>query len=447
MNNATKLLPPGRGNRSLTSLDVAPSISDAGSTKLIRFGIFVVALTMVLFISWSAVTEVNETAVTVGAVVPAGNVVPIQHLEGGIIEQTLVKEGDIVEIGQPIVRMAASAAQADLERMGARLIALSLEEERLRALAESRPPQFLAVPAKFQPLVDDQQDILASQIEARDKSKDVLASRVREIEAQIETAQQDMKNAQHVATLLEKEMKIRAELTEKGLSPRVTLLATQIKLAEAKGRSERLGNEQAQLRESLHESRQELDEFLSQFRSDSLADAGSVAGQRVEVEEMIESLTDRVNRLDVVSPVRGIVQSLPVKNIGTVLAPGGLIAEIVPVDGALVVENRISPRDVGFVQLGQAVDVKVHTFDFTRLGAVPGELAYVSATTFLDENQEPYYQGRVILKKSYVGENNEKNKLLPGMTVQADIQTGRKTILQYLLKPIYTNIDQAMSER
>lgn len=447
MSNATKLRLPGRGSRSLTTLDVAPSVSDAGSTNLIRIGIFVVALTMVLFIGWSAVTEVNETAVTVGAVVPTGNVVPIQHLEGGIIEQTLVKEGDIVEIGQPIVRMAASAAEAELERIGARLIALSLEEERLRALAESRPPQFLDVPLKFQSLLDDQRDVLTSQVEARDRSREVLAIRVRGIEAQLKTTQHDLTNARHVAVLLEEEMKIRAGLTAKGLSPRVTLLATQIKLAESIGRSERLENEQAQLRESVHEAREELDEFLTQFRSDALAEAGSVAGERIEVEEMIESLTDRVNRLNVVSPVRGIVQSLPVKNIGTVLPPGGLVAEIVPVGGTLVVENRISPRDVGFVQLGQAVDVKVHTFDFTRLGAVPGELIYVSATTFLDENQEPYYQGRVLLKQEYVGENIDENHLIPGMTVQADIQTGRKTILEYLLKPIYTNIDQAMSER
>ena len=433
--------------RSLEALDVHPNIGDAGAAKLIRLGIAVIASTMVLFVIWSAVTEINETAVTVGTVVPAGNVVPIQHLEGGIIEETLVSEGDIVEAGQPVVRMAASAAQAELDRMGARFVALSLEEERLRALAESRSPNFPVVPPKYVSLLEDQREVLASQVDARENRKEVLETRVREIEAELKTGQRDMENAQHVAVLLEEELNIRSDLTDKGLSPRVTLLATQVKLAEARARYERLLNEQARLEESAREAREEMDEFLSRFRSDALAEAGSVAGERVEVEEMIESLMDRVERLEVTSPVRGIVQNLPVKNTGTVLPPGGLIAEIVPVGEDLVVENRISPRDVGFVRLGQSVDVKVHTFDFTRLGAVPGELVYVSATTFLDENQDPYYRGRVRLEKNYVGEDNERNILLPGMTVQADIQTGQKTVLQYLLKPIYTNIDQAMTER
>lgn len=447
MKSLTKVYVPKLAPRTLTAINVDARVGDAGATRLIRAGVFLVSAVMAAFILWSAVTEVNETAVTLGAVVPAGNVVPVQHLEGGIIRETLVKEGQVVDMGQPMVRLTAMDAEADLEQMKARLVALKLEEERLRALVEDRPPLFDAVPEKYHALRQDQGIVLAAQIAARDGQKDVLTTRIREMQAELEKVGSDIRNARQIVALLSEEMEIRADLTKKGLSPRITALSTSIELADANGRLKRLQNEQARLEESVRQAREQLDEFLARFRSEALVRAGAVAGERIEITEMVESLEDRVQRLTVTAPIRGIVQRLPVKNAGTVLPPGGLIAEIVPVDEELVVENRISPRDVGFVSLGQPVKVKVHTYDFTRLGTVLGELVYVSATTLLDESDQPYYQGRVRLAQNYVGTEPQQNKLMPGMTVQADIATGRKSVLQYLLKPIYTTIDQAMTER
>lgn len=447
MKSLTRLRTPNLAPRTLTSIRVDSRIGDAGATRLIRGGVFLVSAAMAAFIGWSAVTEVNETAVTVGSVVPAGNVVPVQHLEGGIIQQTLVREGQVVEMGQPLVILTATDADADLQQMRARLIGLMLEEERLRALVDDRAPVFDAVPDKFLALRNDQELVLASQIAARDGQKDVLATRIREVEAQLEIIVHDIRNARLIAGLLSDEMEIRADLTKKGLSPRITALATSIELADANGRLKRLENEKARLEESMRQAREQLSEFTARFRSDALVRAGAVASERAEIEEMVASLEDRVRRLTVTAPIRGIVQSLPAKSPGTVLPPGGLVGELVPVDEELVVENRISPRDVGFVSLGQPVKVKVHTYDFTRLGTVSGELIYVSATTMLDQNDEPYYQGKVKLAQNYVGTVASQNVLLPGMTVQADIATGRKTVLQYLLKPIYTTVDQAMTER
>ncbi|MDF1794596.1 MAG: HlyD family type I secretion periplasmic adaptor subunit [Thalassobaculaceae bacterium] len=438
---------PARARRSLVSLNVDGRVGDAGATRLVRAGVFLVGLAVAAFIGWSAVTEVNETAVTLGAVVPTGDVVPVQHLEGGIVEETLVNEGQIVHAGEPVVRLTATSSIAELERMKSRLVSLALEEERLRALAEDRMPEFVEVTEKYRALRDDQVIVLASQIEARDGQTDVLASRIRELQAEAGKVVQDIRNADQIVALLSEEQKIRTGLTKKGLSPRVTLLATNIELADAQGRLDRLKNERERLQQSVRQAREQLEEFRSKFRSEALVQAGKAAAERAEINEIIGSLEDRVQRLVVTSPIHGIVQRLPIKNPGTVLAPGGLVAEIVPVDEELVVENRISPQDVGFVSLGQQVKVKVNTYEFTRLGTIDGSIIYISATTLMDEDDKPYYQGRVRLSKNYVGDLPEHNVLLPGMTVQADITTGRKTIMQYLLKPIYTTINQAMTER
>jgi membrane fusion protein, adhesin transport system len=136
-----------------------------------------------------------------------------------------------------------------------------------------------------------------------------------------------------------------------------------------------------------------------------------------------------------------------VHTVGGVIPPGAIITEIVPLDKELVVEAKIQPRDVGHVRIGQPVTVKVTTYDFSRYGGITGELKDVSASTFLDEQGEPYYKGIVELDRNYVGKDPMHNRVMPGMTVQADIKTGKKTLFSYLLKPVYSSVSTAFRER
>lgn len=158
-------------------------------------------------------------------------------------------------------------------------------------------------------------------------------------------------------------------------------------------------------------------------------------------------LEDRANRLEIRAPVRGIVKGLQAHTIGGVIAPGALVLEIVPMDEELVVEARVATTHVGHVEVGQPVTVKVLTYDFARYGGIPGRLRSVSASTFVAEDETPYYKAVIALDRNYVGGDPNRNLVLPGMTVQADIKTGRKTLLQYLLKPVYSSIDEAFQER
>ena len=168
---------------------------------------------------------------------------------------------------------------------------------------------------------------------------------------------------------------------------------------------------------------------------------------RAEVEKVIVSLKDRVDRLVVSTPVPGIVQSLPLQANAGVLPPGGVVAEIVPVDDGFIVESRVQTRDIGFLEVGQPVTVKIDAFDYARYGSIPGRLTELSPTTFLDEQNRPYYQAKIEIEKIYVGPNPQENAVMPGMTVQGDIATGDRTVLQYLLKPLYTVVNEAFWER
>ncbi len=175
---------------------------------------------------------------------------------------------------------------------------------------------------------------------------------------------------------------------------------------------------------------------------------GTVTAETSQVQELIHQLEDRFNRLQIVSPVRGYVKDIKIKSKGGIVPAGGIVMEVVPIDDELRVETRISTKDVGHVNLGQPVTVKVASFDFARYGSVSGVLDNISATTYIDEtNGAPYYKGIVKLDTPYVGEDPEQNKIVSGMTVQADIMTGEKTLSQYLLKPIYVSLQQSFRER
>ena len=172
-----------------------------------------------------------------------------------------------------------------------------------------------------------------------------------------------------------------------------------------------------------------------------------MSSELAQVEQALANLTDRVERLDVRSPVRGIVTSLRTLTISSVIQPGEVLMEIVPIGDELVVEAKVSPNDIGHVEPGQSADVRVSSYDFSRFGAVSGTVRQISATTFVDEQLMPYYRAVIALDQDFVGDVDGVNPIIPGMTVQADIKTGSKSILDYLLRPVYRGLNSSFRER
>lgn len=171
-----------------------------------------------------------------------------------------------------------------------------------------------------------------------------------------------------------------------------------------------------------------------------------VISQKAENIEIINKLQEQIVRLEIRAPSYGLVKGLAVNTVGAVVQSGQTLMEIVPLDKALEVQVKIAPKDIGHIKIGQPVQIKFSTYDFSRYGSVPGKLKQISATTFSAEDGERYYQGLVSLDKHYVGDN-PGNTIMPGMTVMADIVTGDKTILQYMLKPIHRAVISAFTER
>ena len=239
---------------------------------------------------------------------------------------------------------------------------------------------------------------------------------------------------------------MREKLTKKGLISRVVYLGTLQKLVNSRGMLRKNIGETARARQALAEAQEKRAHLDTELRSAALAEMGEVSAELAQLTSQFEKTRDQMARLEIRSPVRGVVKSLVPNTIGGVIAPGTLVAEIVPVESDLVAEVRIAPQDIGQLERGQEVSLRISAYDFYRYGGVAGTLEHISASTFQDDKGVPFYKGRIRLAAAHVGSDAADNTILPGMTVDADIRTGERTVLQYLLKPIFNSISDAFKE-
>lgn len=422
-------------------------LEESGTSALVRAALGVSSAAILLFVGWAALTHVEEVAVTLGQVVPSGQVQAVQHLEGGIVSEILVQEGELVDVGQPLIRLNPAQTQGDYDQNKARMVALELRAERLRAFVEGREPNFSFVGPGFDSLVKDQTAIYQVQKQAREAGRAVIQAQIEQRRSDMRLYEEQLKAISEQLRIVTEELNMRGELLAKGLVSKVLYLETQRQMAQIQGEKARVLGQMRTASEALGEAQKKLNENEASLHKQAMDEMGLTTAELAQVRESMARMQDKVTRLDVKAPVRGLVQGMKVVNPGAVVQPGGLVAQIVPVDNEMQVETRITTRDIGHIGVGQPVTVKVNTYDFSRYGSVKGTLIGVSPTTFMDEQNQPYYKGLVSLQKNYVGNDPAHNRVLPGMTVQADIITGDKTLLQYLLKPIYSSMHQAFHER
>lgn len=421
------------------------ALTDSAARPLLHATLATIVLGLGCFVGWSMVSPVQELAHSSGEIVPSGSVRNVDHLEGGIVEALLVKEGQTVEEGQPLMRLAGATSLAERERLITRRRKLTLQSERLRAFAENRPANFSAAIDTAD--AADDRALLDAQIEARARQRAVLQAEARDARVQLSGAEAQRRSVQETLDLAQSKQAIRETLTEQGLSSRLQLLDVQSEAAAARAETVRLDGAIASLRETIAGAEAQLAELDSRLAEEALDKVAAVEGEIAEIAQRLTAEDDTAARLTVLAPVSGVVQELGAKTAGSAIQPGGMAARIVPLDDRLIAEVRIAPQDVGFVHEGQDAAVKVEAFDYARYGRIHGTIVSISPTTFVDEEKRPYYEAKIALDTAYVGDETRQHRLVPGMTLQADVVTGRKTVFQYLLKPLYTTMEGSLGER
>jgi len=418
--------PPPRGQMRFLSQAIAleEGRPPRGAMLTILVGVTLFGMVML----WSSMTQVEKVAMATGQVVPVSMVQSIQHLEGGIVREIRASEGRLVERGEVILRLDPTGMQAELDQLRARESGLALQVERLRAFAERRPAQL----SGSQQLVMDQEAVLQTQVRARETQREVLERQVATRRAELATLQ-----AQHAALVRQSEiigetLEMRLKLLKAGLVSRLLYLETERESARLRGEVAQAVTNMRRAEEAIAEAQARLVETEARLASDSLAEMGRLSAELAQVREGI---------------ARAVVKDLRFRTIGGVVPPGAQVTEVVPIDEGLIAEVKISPRDIGHVRVGQDVTAKVSTYDFARYGVVAGTLSGISASTFQEGDGQVFYRGFVTFEKPGVGDVPERNPLLPGMVLQADIRLGSRSVLEYLLTPIYASLAGAFHER
>ncbi len=425
----------------------AIQLEESGTSSIIKTSIFFTVFMLAASIYWAWATEVSEVTVSRGEVVPAGLIHDIQHLEGGIVNQIHVRNGDRVGLGDPLLEFAPPASQSEFSQTQVRLGSLTLEGERLQAIIEQRKPAFGESGKKYPALAQKQMTIYQAQLSSHQSALDVADAQIRQRQTELLRQENRAKSIIKEIALLKEQVKIREELFKDKMVSRTELLSTQTRVAEAESERSTIQDDVIVARSALDEAKTRRLEIEAEFRKKIEIEAGTVASKMAETEQAMIRLRDRVNRLDVKAPVAGIIQGLSITRINAVVEPGQVIMQIVPMHDDLIVETRIPPAEIGHIHQGLPAEVKIDSFDPARFGSVAGTLKQISAYTYLDEKGNPYYRAEIELEQDYLGAKEQQLKVIPGMTVQADIKTGSKSILDYMLRPISRGFGSAFHER
>ncbi len=427
-------------NQQLRLLGLTAVLEEATTPYLIRTSTLIISLTFISFLVWTGFAQIKEVARTIGEIVPSGHIQIIQHLEGGIVDAILVQEDEIVNQGQILLRIRGESIKADLSRLLTRQGFNVQRQERLTAFLDNKGGDNAND-------TQGQHDILSGMLLAQQNEKEVLKKQIVQKNEQIHLLKQEKQTVVKNLDIAEQSFQTQKELYEERLVPQSNYLNALQEINARRGQLDTMDIQIRQAEHSVKEFEWRMQAQDSKSRDDILQQLGLVNNELVENQELITKLETQIKRLELRSPAHGIVKGLVIHTIGGIIPPGQPLMEIVPLNEELLAEVKVSPGDIGHVKKGDHVTVKVTTFDFSRYGSINGTITGLSATTFTSEQGAPYYKGIVQLEKHYVGNDPELNKVLPGMIVNADVITGEKSLLAYLLKPIHRSLNSAFIER
>ncbi|MBO6826515.1 MAG: HlyD family type I secretion periplasmic adaptor subunit [Sneathiella sp.] len=422
-------------------------LEERGPNSFIRLLVTFAFIALTGFIFWAQITEIDEVAVASGEVIPSGTVQIIQHIDGGTISSISIEEGDIVEAGQILLTLDPTDIEDEIKKLTTQYLIWELTAARLKAFTANGGMSTVEVAPKYSGFLEEQRDLLKVQRLDLESQQRVLQTQIEQRNAELAVVKDQIRTLEKQLAPLREQMKIREGLLKNNTVSRFDFLESQRQLLKEEGQLDELVLKQESTAQAISEARGRLEELNSRVMRDAYNEMTTAKAEALQLKEELERLEQARGRLTVHSPVTGVIQGLDVNSVGTVIKPGSPIVSVVPVKQELIVEARIRPEDIGFIEVGHPATVKFTTYNYARYGAVEGKLSYISATTFQDDQGENFYKGKIILDKSFVGENSEENLILPGMTALADIHSGKKTLMDYLLKPIHTTLSQSFRER
>lgn len=410
--------------------------------------VFIWALGGMLLVAliWAAFSKVDEVARGEGKVVPLSQNQHIQSLDGGAVSQILVKEGQIVQKGQLLLKIDNTRFVSSLNENQAQYLALLGKAARLRAIANGKP---FELPEE---VVEQAPDIAKQEMELYQSKRLELETNLSIARQQLAQRTQELNEvkarrvqAQQGYELTARELAVTRPLKESGAVSDVDLLRLQRDVSRYQGERDMASAQIPKIQAAISEASRKIEEVELTFRNLASAELSDTMAKINSLSAGSSGLADKVKMSEIRSPVKGEIKRLFVNTLGGIVQPGKDILEIVPLEDSLLVETRMSPRDIAFLRPGQHAYVRFTAYDYTIYGGMEGVLQEIGADTVTDDKGNAFYIVRVRTNAGMLGE--QKLPIIPGMVAQVDIMTGKKSILSYLLKPVLRAKANALTER
>ena len=401
------------------------------------------------FLAWSSWAKLDEVTRGMGQVIPSQRTQEIQNLEGGILEIMFVREGQDVEMGQPLAKLSPRILEANLREAQSRMRENDISILRLQAEIDGKEPVYSEeLTREFPNAVRDQLSTFRARMAQ-------FSSEASAIESQIEQRNLEVEEALAKKQQIEENLRITIQrrdmvrpLVEQKIYSRLDYLQIEQQIAGLNGDLRAVLQTIERNRSAVNEAKQRLTTRQAEIVSAATDEMSKRRAENSSFRENIIAIQDRLTRTEILSPMRGTVKRILINTQGGVIKPGETILELVPLDDALLVEARIKPTDIGFIKPEQKAMIKLTAYDFAIYGGLEGFVEDISADTIEDKRGEPYYQVKLRTKKSsMVSREGKELPIIPGMQASVDIITGEKTVLAYLMKPITRARQNALTER
>lgn len=422
-------------------LDDAPRV-----VRVTLWAIFAFFIAMIL---WASLASIDEVTRGEGRAIPSSRLQKVQNLEGGIVAEVFVHEGEVVKAGAPLLRLDDTQFRSNAGETQADRLALQARIQRLTAQLNDASTLTLAPE-----IVQQAPDIANGEMELFASVNKRIQSELAGLNEQLVQKKQELLDFQGKASqyrrslgLQQQEVSMSEPLVAKGAISKVEVLRLRRGVVETQGQLDSVTLAIPRAEAAIKEIESKVSETRGRYRSEALGQLNEARTDLSKIEASGKAITDRVNRTLVTSPVRGVVQQLLVNTIGGVIQPGNDLVEIVPLDDKLLVEAKIRPQDIAFLRPGQEATVKFTAYDYTIYGGLKGTLEQISPDTVTDKDGKSFYIIRLRTDKNHLGTDEKPLLIIPGMVASVDIITGKKTVMTYLLKPILRAKAEAFRER
>jgi adhesin transport system membrane fusion protein len=407
-----------------------------------------VASLVVAFLVWSNMAEIEEITHGSGQVVPSQEIQIVQSLEGGIVEDILVRQGAKVEKGQVLLKVSDIAFASEERGTEAKMLALQAKKARLEAEANEKEFEVPAeIQEKFPDIARNEMELYRSRQEELENAKSILDNKISSAASQISEVNAKINRLSESRRLLNQEVSITKKMVEKKAVPELELIRLNREISNISGQIREATQERSGLNAELSAAKREREDREDKFKSQVLGELNDIESQISQIGESMTAIEDRVARTEIRSPVDGIVNNIAIRTIGGVVEPAMQLFEIVPLDDDLKIIARVTPQEIAFLRPGQPANIKISAYDSQRYGSLKGELVRLGANSVTDNDGNIFFEIELVAQRNYLGTEESPLPITPGMVAEIEIITGKRTIFSYLAKPVLRAKDKALTER